>query len=94
MIGIWPPMVSVSAGFSPLYGTWFILTPSAALKSSPAMCGEEPMPPEPKVSALAPLFFASTTNSAKVFGGNDGCTTISSGDEPASVIGVKSFAAS
>ena len=53
------------------------------------MCGEEPTPPEPKVIGSL-LFLARAMNSLKFFTGNDGCTTISSGVYPVSVIGVKS----
>jgi hypothetical protein len=58
--------------------------------SSPVMWGEEPTPPEPKLSLL-PDFFASATNSLKVCAGNDGWTIISSGVEPSSETGAKSF---
>ena len=42
------------------------------------VAGDEPTPPEPKVIGSL-LFLASAMNSLKVFGGNDGCTTINSG---------------
>ena len=45
---IWPPTRSVSAIELPLYGTCLISSLDTCLKSSPAMCVDEPLPAEPK----------------------------------------------
>ena len=44
IISTWPPMVSVSAGELPLYGTCTMFTPAISLKSSPAIWFELPRP--------------------------------------------------
>ena len=41
-----PPMVSLTAGAEPLYGTPSITTPALSLNSSAAKCGAVPLPAE------------------------------------------------
>src|SRR5215213_4500674 len=42
-----PPIRSVTIGAEPLYGTWTIFVPVFCMKSSIAMCNDEPDPDEP-----------------------------------------------
>ena len=42
-----PPMMSLSAGAMPRYGTWVILVPADTLSCSAAICIVVPAPAEP-----------------------------------------------
>ena len=88
---IWPPMRSVTASVLLLYGTCSSLMSAICCSSSPAMRLDEL--PLPKLY-LPGSFFASAMNSATVFAGKVGATTMICPPLPRPVMGAKSFTGS
>ena len=66
-----PGRRSFIAGAPPRYGTWVILMPAMAIKSSADICGDAPVPDDAKLT-LPGLAFTYSMNSATFLAGTDG----------------------
>src|SRR5689334_20592977 len=74
----WPAISAGSAGPAPLNGTCSMLQPVIVLKSSPERCTDVPLP-EDAMFTFPGLDLHQVTNSATLFAGTPGVTTMTFG---------------
>src|SRR5207237_1566689 len=89
-IGVWPPMVELTARAAPLNGTVTRSSAYLCLNSSPARCGVEPVAGCAKLY-LPGLAFTVSISSFIDFAAKDGVTDTTFGEAATSVIGAKSL---
>src|ERR1700704_6669490 len=89
-IGVWPPIVELTARAAPLKGTVTRSSPYFCLNSSPARWGVEPVAGCAKLY-LPGLAFTRATSSFMDFAEKSGLTELTLGEAATSVIGAKSF---
>src|SRR6266581_7419861 len=89
-IGVWPPIVEVSAGAAPLNGTMARSRPNVSLNNSPLRWGVDPVAGWAKLY-LPGLAFTSAISSRTVLAGTSGLTISTLGEVATNVTGAKSL---